>query len=128
MDKEFVKGEFDKGWRAYQKTDGKPFFQSQDGEEFKVYGTMDVWHALRAYQDEQRKKGVPITYDSVEDQLPEPYVSEGVMATYLCQFGGGVEIQLAKYKGPRERTYRIARFTNFRWREGYPKETQKQTI
>ena len=115
---------YEQGFRAYVYADGKHFYKHQEtGMEHKVYGTMDQWHALRAYQDEQRKKGVPILweqvpYDFVEDLATAYQAVSGRMdGTFTIR---GYTDLLSKHPH--------GQFTNFRWREGYPKKNDHYAV
>lgn len=101
------------GERAYLLSTGEKVFRNGDSM-IMAGNTWDTdWDNLRAYQDEQRKKGETITlrgtdaedwclmddtngfYFRVEGIWPEIYVEDG-------------------YNGPV-----IGKFTNFRWRPGH---------
>lgn len=110
-----TKYQHDKGTRAYLSFQGNKFLQDSDGNMWPVYSTDEEsvkdWHALRAYQDAERKKGVPITLSHHGELrwFQRDYSNFNFLTTYsyepyiLCD---------------------KARFTNFRWRAGYPKGGQ----
>ena len=57
---------YDQGTRAYVKPTGS-IFQKSDGSQVSVR-TWPLWESLRAYQDEQRKKGEPIRWPQLKDR------------------------------------------------------------
>lgn len=84
----------------------------KDGEE--------MWHALRAYQDAERKKGTQI----------KMYIGEWHHRDYKWPEGTNVVFCLTAADEPRiylmskHTEVEIGKFTNFRWRAGYPKGGQ----
>ena len=109
--------QYNKGERAYMSFQGSMFLQDIDGNMWPVYSTDNAsvqdWHALRAYQDEQRKKGVSINCF----QIPRFADRDQVIKDVEYIFGFNQD-------DPEIRVFSdslIAKFTNFRWREGYPK-------
>lgn len=91
------------------------------------------WHALRDYQDAERKKGVPIVHTTLADDnnwrmLRNRYRTPNRQ----IYFGSYLESQDTPEDGPRrpyiklytESGADLALFTNFCWRAGYPKGGQ----
>jgi hypothetical protein len=87
----------------------------------------DIWHALRAYQDEQRKKGEPILVSPMGALDASKWYHRSYKTqdtTFEFRFGTHshndskpwINIFSAKnYHG----VWCHARFTNFRWRPGH---------
>lgn len=79
----------------------------------------EKWHALRAYQDAERKKGVPIVMTIPEAQANWFHLDchhDGILYNFHAmpkRYGIAPEITVG---------HDLAKFTNFRWRAGYPKE------
>jgi hypothetical protein len=128
VDKNSISAYYSSGLRAYQNLDGGLFLQELSAP-FQKYETdvpSEFWHALRDYQDEQRKKGEPILigtkdrmnflsndYDTPDMQVQFSY--EGVGAPCVYIFGTN------NYHA----IFAHAKFTNFRWRPGHgPIKTQ----
>lgn len=116
------------GWRAYQ-MNGNMVLMSPSGVKNDVSNSgkkyailFNQWQALRAYQDAERKKGVPIG--------PEYFSHEKNYETIDCHFEfrrGGLSGDGRPYINvfALKNMYSVhchAKFTNFRWRAGYPKE------
>lgn len=107
--------EYNKGWRAYINYDGKMIFQ--DTRDGFISGSEDIdvdkWHALRAYQDAKRKKGLPIEINakSANSWLTLSY-GHFLSGNILRAATPGIDVF-------NQNGIIIGRFTNFRWRAGY---------
>jgi hypothetical protein len=124
MDKvKIARSWYDKGARAYEHD--RPMIRDHTGEFLPVFSVhvLAVWYELRRYQDEQRKKGVPITAKEFYNTSPGDYSLKDISFEFRLggMSGNGLPyINCFKsYKYPAIACH--ARFTNFRWREGYPK-------
>jgi hypothetical protein len=122
---------YEYGIRSYI-VEGVKIHKNKDGYAY-VPVNMEIWHALRAYQDEQRKKGVPIM--SVPGWRDRDYDFKETNYTFAIHTNDPCMrcvVYNCEEPGPRTPFTHdlkvVGRFTNFRWRDGYPKETQKQTI
>jgi hypothetical protein len=114
---------YESGLRAYEKL-GEMCWQWTEGGIYRKVDAHEVkdWHSLRAYQDEQRKKGVPIVMSSEEaiefgrlcHRIPTQF-------NYVNAYTGHPGIQSITPQKPYGQIVN-GRFTNFRWREGYPKQ------
>lgn len=107
---------YDQGTRAYAKDTGS-VFQKADGTQVSVR-VWGLWHALRAYQDAERKKGVPITMYIADWQNRDYFQNEGQLLVFHLDKEDRPHIIARGKIDP------IGRFTNFRWRAGYPKGGQ----
>lgn len=114
--------QYNKGERAYMSFQGNMFLQDIDGNMWPVYSTDDAsvkeWHALRAYQDAERKKGVPIEINA-----------KSANSWLTLSYGHFLSGSIMKASTPGIDVFDtcgviIGRFTNFRWRAGYPKGGQ----
>lgn len=135
--KELVKEAYHAGQRAYIRDGynviGTTVFGKMVTYQEVLNSDMDIWHALRAYQDAERKKGRDCYKEHSPDGLnwnDRGYNVNGnghhtnfffsfdwrkpVIEVYHCD-GSGYEDE---EPGP------IGQFTNFRWRAGYPKKAQ----
>lgn len=114
---------YDQGIRAYCWVDGKTkvtFLQDKDGEVIPHEGIY-IWPSLRAYQDEQRKKGEPMVMTLSWRPKSYPGFKFGDMFD-------GYDLRPAIYVNPVESGGHLVgytgMFTNFRWRPGHgPKAT-----
>jgi hypothetical protein len=114
------------GIRAFKRGDEDctvTWFQKSDGSRWPHEGSF-IWDRLRAYQDEQRKKGEPITL----------FIGEWHNRDYVQKEGQEVIFALNHLDRPEIRTFSrategVAKFTNFRWRPGHgQKEKAKVRI
>jgi hypothetical protein len=109
--------DYNNGIRAYQTEEAFKFFfedTSTGRQEWAItLREVDHWHALRAYQDEQRKKGVPIAGTGGEywDALPS-----GPQRGFTFHSLGNIP-RIYVYSGLNNPP--IGQFTNFRWRPGH---------
>jgi murein tripeptide amidase MpaA len=77
------------------------------------------WHALRAYQDEQRKKGEPIIMtDNEALQFSRLCLRSETQFNYVHAYTGQPGIQSITPLKPYGQRVN-GRFTNFRWRPGH---------
>jgi hypothetical protein len=130
VEKKAIK-DYEAGWRAYENFDGLAVY-FKDG----VYHNTPIslqklaWSALRAYQDEQRKKGVPIVFPDWGAENSWLSRDHGEIGVYRSSFA--IRQEWDQTKRPRiyafDREHCSGMFTNFRWREGYPKEKHKVRI
>ena len=113
MDKQ-IKIAYDRGIRAYYR-DGEPEFIDQRFPDANyVWSSLGNWIALRAYQDEQRKKGEPI--GRIEGWKGKSHVSQNEEGK-PCEFNFiHVDHHPVIFVGHRAE---IGIFTNFRWRPGH---------
>lgn len=107
------------GIRAYHRVDDKghsvTYFQKADGSRWPHEGVY-VWDSLRSYQDAERKKGVPI-------EIAAKYSNTWLMLSDGHFLSGSI----MKASTPGIDVFDtcgviMGRFTNFRWRAGYPKQ------
>lgn len=122
-----VQEQYDMGWRAYLRADGTQMFQCPYGDTDAACCSRfwkEEWQALRAYQDAERKKGVPINmsdekrefwylrdYDFIhEDGTVEKYTFDSVEGQPVINVDWNFLL--------------TGQFTNFRWKAGYPKGGQ----
>lgn len=134
MDKtEIAQSWYDRGVRAYER-DGKPITQTQEKIVLEIMSVsaLACWYELRRIQDEERKNGVPIEWSGSDAEWPviNKWLNQDYEAgDYLYRYCVGGTIK-SDTKTPeimvfgRDR-YRIAAFTNFRWRAGYTKGGQR---
>lgn len=77
------------GIRAYHLVDDKgrsvTYFQKVDGSRWPHEGAY-VWDRLRAYQDEQRKKGVPIVFPDWDAENKWLSRDHGEIGVYRSSF------------------------------------------
>jgi hypothetical protein len=132
LQKEAALSLYNKGWRAYFHSGcgGQVYFK--DGV-FKnivlnTRNSVRVWEALRAYQDEQRKKGEPINYDFQEineNWYGRTHIADGIKYHY-CGSSAGDKItpEIVLLAGASMGDFPITGgehggFKNFRWRPGH---------
>lgn len=119
------------GWRAYDR--GSKILISPAGAENdlsnhptkKLKEHIEFWQAIRAYQDEQRKKGVMIPRTRGWDNMStgqfwftsptEKDITEPIVKVYDGHYD-------------EEESKPIGQFTNFRWKAGYPKNEIRTTM
>jgi hypothetical protein len=122
---------YNRGGRAYI-VDNAMIFQYPEYYKYADGTNRVTWHALRAYQDEQRKKGEPIRirgYDEA-DKWRENHRKADVRPPFF--FGSYAENpDLNEYSCdiPYIKHYAsdgsdLGFFTNFRWRPGHGPEKQ----
>lgn len=80
----------------------------------------DIWHALRAYQDEQRKKGEPISAKDFYNKCYGDYSLKDISFEFRLGGMSGNGLPYINCFGPYNYPAIAchARFTNFRWRPG----------
>lgn len=122
--------DYNAGYRAYINQDGEKIFNNAEGQgQYASPRREDEWHALRAYQDEQRKKGVPIVFNytkAIKDWFPWDTLLDGRLYNF-CGDGTWPKIEPIINIITDDGTV-VSRFTNFRWREGYPKQVSTEHI
>ena len=116
---EYVKQRYDEGMRACLLPGDVHVYTYQNVDKYFPVINPDLWIDLRAYQDEQRKKGEPIVMSSDEalefgrlcHRIPTQF-------NYVHAFTGHPGIQSITPQKPYGQIVN-GRFTNFRWRHGH---------
>lgn len=123
MDKlTFAKTHYNNGYRAYYRDGGLVFTHPKHYPQYA--SDPEYWHALRAYQDAERKKGVPIHFEwGMEKKWPgfevcgisrgHNYLMPAILVNPVYEEDGSCYVATGQ-------------FTNFRWRAGYPKAVHCQ--
>jgi hypothetical protein len=115
---------YNRGGRAYI-VDNAMIFQYPEYYKYADGTNLTTWHALRAYQDEQRKKGEPIRFDA---PLGETYLPWNRRTYGEFWFGSRATrpgekrqpvIEVFSFDHAHILKNQIARFTNFRWKPGH---------
>jgi len=137
---EYVKQRYDEGMRACLLPGDVHVYTYQKVDKYFPVINPDLWMDLRAYQDEQRKKGEPIKYDFTkinEIWYGRNHIADGIKYHYCGASMGANKItpEIVLLPGAKMGDFPITGseyggFKNFRWRPGHvPKgETLKQTI
>jgi hypothetical protein len=124
-----VELEYIESWRAYERGSQKVMVHEKTG--LCVIAERDLqlieWHALRAYQDEQRKKGEPIKPNECKPMRRDYGLPDVTFQYYPCPDYPNDPPQVNLFNPGT--VWAHAKFTNFRWRPGHgPKETLNQSI
>lgn len=132
MDKEMIERLYNRGIRAYRSDKGnyfdEPPIDPEDPNDggatpfARVYENgEEMWHALRAYQDEQRKKGEPINFRKTPQfHYGWRMLNVGEYHKIYSDWMGYPHIMLLESYKPDENTRQnLGQFTNFRWRPGH---------
>lgn len=107
------------GWRAYD-IGSRIFKNINTGSVNECVGHGKLqWHALRAYQDAERKKGVPILWDDIANDFMEDFNTD-----YQSPIGRMDGTFVLKAWTDLSSKAPHGQFTNFRWRAGYQKGGQ----
>jgi len=115
-----VQNMYNEGIRSYVDSEGDVLHQDKDGNQWEP-GYLETWKVLRAYQDEQRKKGEPIVFTDWDAENRWLNRDHGEIGVYRSSFA--VRQEWDQTKRPRiyafDREHCSAIFTNFRWRPGH---------
>ena len=132
MDNEMIKRLYDRGIRAYVSDRGIYFDEppidpddpNDGGATPFAWAYKDgeaMWHSLRAYQNEQRKKGEPIvlSHHGIVRWYNNDYSSNGNTFAFDEVDSRPMIAVIDQYSSAG-----LARFTNFRWRPRHPRCSQ----
>lgn len=121
---EYVKQRYDEGMRACLLHGDVHVYTYQNVDKYFPVINPDLWMDLRAYQDEQRKKGEPI----LVEHLPKNWFYSTYRTNKDTEFIFGWNSKNWIPNNPRVQVhYRyyfggidpVGQFTNFRWRPGH---------